>query len=59
LKRNTFKPVSTDTGALDLNFHLLPAVFTTSQTALRVQYYRWRNNEQLYVYWNTGIIIYL
>jgi len=52
LKRNTFKPVSTDTEALDLNFHLLLAVFTTSRTALRVQYYRWRNNEQLSVYWN-------
>jgi hypothetical protein len=57
--RNTFKPVSTDTGTLDLNFHLFPAVFTTSQTALRVQYYRWRNNEQLSVNWNTGIITYL
>lgn len=45
LKWNTFKPVSTDTEALDLNFHLLPAVFTTSRNALRVQYYRWRNNE--------------
>lgn len=57
--RNTFEPVSTDTEALDFYFHLFPAVFIKSQTVLRVQYYRWRNNEQLSVNWNIGIITYM
>jgi hypothetical protein len=56
---NAFEPVSTDIVALDLNFLLFPAVFITSQTVLRVHYYRWRNNEQLSVNWNTEIIIYM